>query len=199
VDEEPGPSARVLTVDADAEARAVLASALGRAGYPTSEASSGEEAIEIARYVLPALVSLEVSLPGICGYQVLHELRLEFGPALPVVFVSARTEASDRVAGLLLGADDYLVKPVSPDEFVLRVRRLVGRTKPIAPAVASRLTAREQEVLGLLAEGHDPEEIANRLFISRKTVGSHVEHIFRKLGVHSRAEAIVVAYRTSAV
>jgi two-component system OmpR family response regulator len=182
-------------VDSDAESRAILASALGRVGYQTSEASSGEEAIEIARYAPPALVSLEVTLPGICGYQLLHELRSEFGTALPVVFVSARTDASDRVAGLLLGADDYLVKPISPDEFVLRVRRLVGRAKPISPAVALKLTVREQEILGLLAEGREPYEIADRLFITRKTVGSHIEHIFRKLGVHSRAQAIVVAYR----
>jgi DNA-binding NarL/FixJ family response regulator len=182
-------------VDSDRDARAVVACALNRAGYSTLEASSGEEAIEIARREPPALITLEVLLPGICGYEVLRELRAEFGAGLPVVFVSGtRTEACDRVAGLLLGADDYFVRPFAPDEFVLRIRRLLDRA--MTPAVLVRLTAREQEVLQLLAEGLAPDEIARRLFIARKTVGTHIEHIFRKLRVHSRAQAIAVAYRT---
>jgi DNA-binding NarL/FixJ family response regulator len=186
-----------LAVDGDGESRAVVASALCRAGYTTLEASSGEEAIEIARRDPPALVALEVKLPGICGYQVLVELRVEFGAGLPIVFVSgARTEACDRVAGLLLGADDYFVKPIASDEFLLRVRRLVDRSKAaIAPIVASKLTPRELEVLRLLAEGLDGDEIARRLFIARKTVRTHIEHIFCKLQVHTRGQAVALAYR----
>src|SRR5258708_6286048 len=141
------PVGPVLVVDGDEGARAITASALVRAGYVTAEALSGEEAVEIARRDPPRLVALEVLLPGICGYEVLRELRIEFGPGLPIVFVSgARTEACDRVAGLLLGADDYFVKPIASDEFMLRVRRLLDRSKPVAPAVASKLTSREQEV-----------------------------------------------------
>jgi DNA-binding NarL/FixJ family response regulator len=197
VGQEPEGSARVLAVDGDVESRAVVASALCRAGYMTLEASSGEEAIEIARRDPPALVALEVKLPGICGYQVLVELRVEFGAGLPIVFVSgARTEACDRVAGLLLGADDYFVKPIASDEFLLRVRRLIDRSKAaIAPIVASKLTPRELEVLRLLAEGLDGDEIARRLFIARKTVRTHIENIFRKLQVHTRGQAIALAYR----
>jgi DNA-binding NarL/FixJ family response regulator len=184
-------------VDGDVESRAVVASALCRAGYATLEASSGEEAIEIARRDPPALVALEVKLPGICGYQVLVELRVEFGAGLPIVFVSgARTEACDRVAGLLLGADDYFVKPIASDEFLLRVRRLIDRSKAtVAPVVASKLTPRELEVLRLLAEGLDGDEIARRLFIAGKTVRTHIENIFRKLQVHTRGQAIALAYR----
>jgi two-component system nitrate/nitrite response regulator NarL len=184
----------VLVVDDDSDLRRRVASALARAGFATSEAATGEEALDNARREPPALVVLDICLPGICGYEVFRELREEFGDGLPVVFVSgARTQSYDRVAGLLLGADDYLVKPFALDELLLRVRRLVHRSRPARTTLASRLTSREQEVFGLLAEGLGHAQIASRLYISRKTVGTHVEHIFRKLGVHSRAEAVALA------
>jgi DNA-binding CsgD family transcriptional regulator len=91
------------------------------------------------------------------------------------------------------------VKPLAPDELLARVRRLVRSTMPVAPAVASRLTARETEVLRLLAEGCEPAEIAKQLFISRRTVGTHLENIMRKLGVRSRAQAVALAYREELV
>jgi DNA-binding NarL/FixJ family response regulator len=99
------------------------------------------------------------------------------------------------VAGLLLGADDYLPKPVRFDHLLARVRRLVGHAPPIAASVAARLTPREQEVLGLLAEGLEQDAIANRLVITPKTVAKHIERILSKLDVHSRAQAVVLALR----
>src|SRR4030095_3847668 len=107
----------------------------------------------------------------------------------------ARTDETDRVAGLLLGADDYLPKPIRFDHLLARVRRLVGQSAPVAPVVPSRLTPREQEVLGLLAEGLEQDEIANRLVITSKTVAKHIERILSKLGVRSRAQAVVLALR----
>jgi DNA-binding NarL/FixJ family response regulator len=113
--------------------------------------------------------------------------------------VSARrTEESDRVAGLLLGADDYLPKPIRLDHLLARVRRLLAHSPPVTPSVADSLTAREREVLSLLAEGLDPREIAGRLFITRKTVAKHIERILGKLGVHSRSQAIALALRRDA-
>jgi two-component system OmpR family response regulator len=149
-------SAPILIADDDPEARSLIADALGQAGYETREASSGNEALEAARTELPRLVILEVALPGLCGYEVCHQLRGEFGDGLPIIFVSAdRTEPFDAVAGLLLGADDYLTKPLSPDELLARVRRLDRRSVPVVPGVAAKLTKREMEVLRLLAEGHE--------------------------------------------
>jgi DNA-binding NarL/FixJ family response regulator len=190
----------ILIADADDEARSLMAAALDQGGYEVREATTGHEALTAAREEVPRLVILEVTLPGICGYEVCHQLRQEFGDGLPVVFVSRdRTEPFDAVGGLLLGADDYLVKPLSPDELVARVRRLARRATPIMPGVASRLTKREMEVLCLLAEGLEQDEIARQLYITRKTVGTHIEHILSKLGVRSRVQAVALAYREEVV
>jgi DNA-binding NarL/FixJ family response regulator len=126
-----------------------------------------------------------------------RELRDRFGD-LPVVIVSGeRTESFDRVAGLLLGAADYIVKPFDPDELVARVRRLVVRDRP-RPS-ATTLTGRERDVLRLLADGLDQRRIAAELFLSPKTVATHIQHILAKLGVHSRAQAVAVAHRDGLV
>lgn len=186
----------ILIADHDEEMRSLVAAVLAQAGYETLEAASGDEAIDAARRALPRLVVLEVALPGLSGYEVCHQLRNDFGEALPIVFVSGdRTEPFDRVAGFLIGADDYLIKPFAPDELLARVRRLARRTAPVPASVASKLTNREMEVLRLLAEGLEQGDIARQLFITRKTVGTHIENIMRKLGVRSRSQAVALAYR----
>jgi DNA-binding NarL/FixJ family response regulator len=185
-------------VDDDAADRASFRRALARSGYATAQAATGEEALEIAEQTAPALVIVDVCLPGISGYEVCHALRKRFGVELPIVFVSAaRTESYDRVAGLLLGGDAYFSKPVAPDELLIHVRRLMTRPCPLPAAVARGLTVREREVLRLMTEGMKPSEIAVRLVLSKKTVGTHIEHIFGKLGVSNRAQAVAVAYRNA--
>lgn len=187
----------ILIVDDDATIRAAVATMLGDAGYPTREAASGGEAMRAAREEPPGLVLLDVNLPGMCGYEVCRLLRDEFGEQFPIVFVSgARTERFDRVAGLLLGANDYVTKPFSEDELLARIQSLLGRRGAAAGrALASRLTARELQVLRLLSAGLSPDDIARLMVISPKTVGAHVEHIYMKLGVQTRAQAVAVAYR----
>ena len=186
----------ILITDDDEECRAAMAAALEKVGYEVIEANAGDVAIDTVRSELPRLVILDVNLPLLSGYEVCHELKEDFGDALPIILISGeRTEAFDRVAGMLIGADDYLVKPIAVDELLVRVRRLVRSTTPVASVVASKLTPRENEVLRRLAEGLAPDEIAARLFISRRTVGTHLEHIMRKLGVRSRGQAIALAYR----
>jgi DNA-binding NarL/FixJ family response regulator len=153
---------------------------------------TGEAALRAAERERPSLVVLEVKLPGISGYEVCRALRDRFGPGLPIVFVSGdRTQAHDRVAGMLLGADDYLAKPFAPDELIVRTRALLRRERRVNAA----LTARELEVLSLLAAGVRTDQIAAALVISPKTVRTHVERILGKLEVHSRAEAVGLAYR----
>jgi DNA-binding NarL/FixJ family response regulator len=190
---------KIVVADADSGFREQVSALVSDAGYEAFEAATGPEALEAARRLRLRLVVLDVRLPEICGYEVCRNLRDEFGPGVGVMFVSAeRTEPSDRIAGLLLGADDYVVKPIASDELLARMRALLRRSHgPIASA--SDLTARELEILRLLAEGLTTADIARRLFISGKTVGTHIEHILRKLGVHSRTEAVALAYRDGLV
>ena len=108
---------------------------------------------------------LEVRLPGFSGYEVCRQLRERHGDRLAIVFVSGdRVEPSDRVAGLLVGADDYLTKPVAGDELAVRVRRLCAGRVPTSRSVY-QLTARERQVLTLLSEGLGPVEIGRKLLI----------------------------------
>jgi DNA-binding response OmpR family regulator len=161
--------APILVVDDDEEVRCAFVAALDRVDHKTQEAASGEKAIELALEETPALVVLDLCLPGISGYEVCHDLRELFGVGLPIIFVSAaRRESYDRVAGLLVGGDDYLTKPVSPDELRIRVDRLIRNSAPLNPKVSGRLTTREQEVPRMLAEGMRAREIAGRLFIAER-------------------------------
>jgi DNA-binding NarL/FixJ family response regulator len=185
----------VLIADEDSTSRDQLADVLETAGYEIVQVASGEEALEAARKANPSIVLLEIPLGGLSGYEVCRALR-EVTREMPIVFVSgARTESYDRVAGLLLGADDYIVKPYAPDELLTRVRHLVRRSQAITSPVGGSLTKREREILRLLADGLRQDEIAERLFISRKTVSTHVANILRKLGVRTQTQAVALAFR----
>jgi DNA-binding NarL/FixJ family response regulator len=190
----------ILIVDDDSSIRTLVASALAEAGFDTAEAATSDQTLKLARRSDPALVVLDVNIPGVSGYEICRRLREEFGVGLPILFLSGdRTESFDKVAGLLVGGDDYLVKPFSPDELVARVQKLTGRSQGQSEPAASRLTKRELEVLGLLAGGKNQEQISRALVISPKTVGTHIEHILSKLGVRSRAQAVAYAYREGLV
>jgi DNA-binding NarL/FixJ family response regulator len=193
---------KVLIVDDDASYRAFVSAILTRVGYQTSEASSGEAALTAVRGERPSCVILDVLLPGVTGYEVCRELRDEHGDALPIIFVTGeRTEPGDRVAGLLLGADDYVVKPFDPDELLARVRRMIVRSRLAQGrnGDSSRnlfdLTDREREILALLADGLSQKAIAAELVISPKTVATHIQRTLVKLGAHSRAQAVAIAHR----
>jgi two-component system, NarL family, nitrate/nitrite response regulator NarL len=191
----------ILIVDDDGNYRAFVSSILGRVGYGTREASSGEEALSSIRRERPSCVLLDVLLPGVTGYAVCRELRDEYGEGLPIIFVTGeRTAAGDRVAGLLLGADDYVVKPFDPDELLARVRRLIVRSQLAGQREGDQvrtfgLTNRERAIVMRLADGMGQKAIAAELVISPKTVATHIQRILAKLGVHSRAEAVAVAHR----
>jgi len=192
------PCGSVFVAD-DAQSCALISRLLRRAGYATRELSSGEQVLQAAAAELPSLVVLNVNLPGLNGYEVCRELRDAYGETVRIVFVSAeRTEPFDKVAGLLVGADDYVVKPFDPAELVARVRRLIARltpsveqTRPLKPLAA--LTPRERQVLKLLSEGRQPVEIARKLVISPKTVATHIQRVLKKLDVHDRTQAVALA------
>lgn len=186
----------VLVVDPDDELRSALVVLLEADGLHGREARTGDEGLQCALEERPRLVLLDVNLPGMCGYDLLRRLRNVFGESLPVVFMSGeRTEPFDRVAGMLLGADDYLNKPFSSDELLVRIRRLIRSSAAKTVARMAALTTREREVLELLAAGNSQPEIADALEIASKTCAKHIERILEKLDVHSRAQAVAVAYR----
>jgi DNA-binding NarL/FixJ family response regulator len=102
-------------------------------------------------------------------------------------------------AGLLLGADDYVVKPLDPEDLLARARRGLARSRrPASPRPDGwRLTPREREVLTLLADGLSQHQIADRRFISAGTVGTRIQRVLGKLGVHSRTQAVALVHRRS--
>jgi DNA-binding NarL/FixJ family response regulator len=181
-------------VDDDPDLRMLVKHLLEPVGYVVHEAATAGEAFSIASLERPAVVLLDVHLPDISGYEVCRRLREEFG------FVSGeRTEEFDRTAGMLLGADDYIVKPFANGEFIARVRRAIDRASTPRATASSNLTPRELEVLALLADGLGQKKIAQALFITPKTVATHIQRILTKLDVHSRAEAVAFAHRNGLV
>jgi RNA polymerase sigma factor (sigma-70 family) len=193
----------ILVVDDFASFRELVAILLAQAGYEVREATSAKEALAIAEEEPPALVLLDVVLPEVSGYELCRTLRERFGETLPIIFVSgSRTDPLDSVAGLLVGADDYIVKPFVPEELIARVRRALTRSAELTRrngSAGNGLTPREREVLSLLGQGLKQDEIAARLVISPKTVATHIQRILAKLDVHSRAEAVARAYRLGLV
>src|SRR5215218_5452424 len=118
----------VVVVDDDQDLRRLVRWLLEPVGYAVREASTGDEALAIASRDRPAGVLLDVHLPDISGYEVCRQLRDKFGDGIVIVFLSGeRTEEFDRTAGMLLGADDYIVKPFARGEFIARVRRAIDR------------------------------------------------------------------------
>ena len=125
----------VLVVDDEDIVREVVCTYLEREGYSTLQASAGRAAVALIESEQPDLIVLDVMLPEIDGYSILAELRKRND--IPVILLTARTEETDRVLGLELGADDYVVKPFSPRELAARVRtvlRRAGRSEPPTPA-----------------------------------------------------------------
>ncbi|HKG44005.1 MAG TPA: response regulator transcription factor [Gaiellaceae bacterium] len=202
---------RVLIVDDHPITRAALASLLQAHGFSVAgEAADGEEAIELARRVLPDLVLLDLSMPGLGGLQALPRLR-EAAPETEVVVLTASGTEENLLGAIRGGAAGYLLKSEPPEriaEFLQAVaegeaalsgqvaRRLLDQVREggvgrgVPDEIARSLSARELEVLLLLDEHLATDEIAARLYISEHTVRSHVKNLLRKLNVSSRREAL---------
>ena len=129
--EAPG---RVLVVDDEPMVREVVGRYLVVNGYVVCEAADGPAAVDALRDFKPDLVVLDVMLPNASGFDILRAIRAQ--SELPVILLTARVEESDRVLGLELGADDYVVKPFSPRELVARVRSVLRRSQPTGRSAA---------------------------------------------------------------
>jgi two-component system phosphate regulon response regulator PhoB len=121
---------RILVVDDEPEAVELLEFNLTQAGYAVVTAADGAEALKIIRAQPPELVVLDVMLPEMDGFELCKTLRLDAGMAkIPIIMLTAKAAEIDRVLGLELGADDYLTKPYSPRELVLRVKKILARAQ----------------------------------------------------------------------
>ena len=185
-------SQRILLVDDEPRIREVVANYLRRDGYKVETAVDGETARRGLAEFKPDLVVLDLMLPAVSGFEVLSEIRRKGD--LPVILLTARADESDRVAGLELGADDYVVKPFSPRELVARVRTVLRRAAPRSPSgpvefdgividngrrVATvegqpvELTAKEFDLLAFLVA--HPHQVFSRGQLLEKVWGSSAE------------------------
>lgn len=136
----PAPK-KILVVDDDAKIRKAVGEALREEGYGTFTAADGPGALEACRRHMPDLIVLDVVLPGMDGFDVCSRLRAD-GAQVPILMLSARCDEVDKVVGFRLGADDYMTKPFSINELVLRVKAILRRTGGVnAPATEGRISA----------------------------------------------------------
>jgi DNA-binding response OmpR family regulator len=137
-DDASATSPTILVIEDDPKTARLLALYLRREGFRAVTAEDGPEGLRLAREHDPALVILDLMLPRLDGWEVCRRLRRV--SEVPVIMLTARGEEIDRVSGLTLGADDYVVKPFSPKELMARVRAVLRRSRPAAPAArATRL------------------------------------------------------------
>jgi len=206
---------RVLLIDDHTLFRVGLEGLLSSRGIEVvASVNSGQECLPLIEELKPDVVLLDMRMPVIDGLGVLAMLR-DKGLEMPIAMLTTSSEESDLVESLRAGAQGYLLKDMEPDDLVLALRDIVAGKTVVAPDLApilaravqgksdshknekitpfSHLTPRETEILGLLAEGQSNKAIARNLGISDGTVKLHVKAILRKLEVHSRVEAAVMA------
>ncbi|MFJ7019357.1 response regulator [Streptomyces sp. NPDC101117] len=172
------------------------------------EAASGEEAVERAAALDPDVVLMDLRMPGGGGVAAIAHLTRTGARARVLVLTTYDTD-TDTLPAIEAGATGYLLKDAPRDELFIAVRAAAEGRTVLSPAVASRLvsavrapgnerneplSAREREVLALVARGTSNREIARELFISEATVKTHLTHLYAKLGVNDRAAAVATAY-----
>ncbi|MFF5894578.1 response regulator [Streptomyces argenteolus] len=172
------------------------------------EAADGVAAVELALRLDPDVVLMDLRMPGGGGVAAIARLA-RLGARSRVLVLTTYDTDSDTLPAIEAGATGYLLKDAPRDELFTAVRAAADGRTVLSPAVASRLvsrvrtptapgneslSAREREVLGLVARGTSNREIAAELFISEATVKTHLTHVFAKLGAKDRAAAVAVAY-----
>ncbi|MST31227.1 response regulator [Acidimicrobiaceae bacterium USS-CC1] len=213
-----GGAIRVLIVDDQALFRRGLHVVLGTEEHidVVGEADNGEEAVALAERLAPDVVLMDVRMPRLGGIDAARRIR-ELAPATRILMLTVSDEEEDLYEAIKAGANGYLLKEISVEEVAEAVRAAVQGQSLISPSMASKLlkefnslarraaeqeqaptpvlTARELEVLRLVARGMSNREVAAALFISDNTVKNHVRNILEKLHLHSRMEAVMYAVR----
>lgn len=172
------------------------------------EADNGEAAVTLARELQPDVVLMDLNMPGLNGVEATHRIRTD-QPHAHVVILTISKKDRDLVEAVKAGAKGYLLKSAESSEVVNAIRRVVAGEAILPPALMARvldgltnpaptpkiLTAREEEILKLVAQGLGNRAIAGTLYISENTVKTHVRHILEKLNLSNRAEAAAYAVR----
>jgi DNA-binding NarL/FixJ family response regulator len=205
----PAAKARVLVVDDHALLRTGVANIINQEPdlQVVGEAGNGAEAVEAYERHQPDVTLLDLRMPVMEGVEAVRRIR-ERDPNARVVVLTTYDTDDEIARALKAGAKAYALKDISADELVRCIRDVLAGKTYIAPAAAAklaegvtrvRLTPRELAALRLMADGRANKEIASELGISERTVKTHLGHLFEKLGVTSRTEAIKIATRRGLV
>jgi DNA-binding NarL/FixJ family response regulator len=207
---------RVLLADDHRILREGLRRSLEAQGLEVvGEAADGEEAVELAEQLRPDVVLMDLSMPVLDGVEATRRIR-ERLPEIRVVVLTMHADEATMARAVRVGADGYLVKDCSSDEIADTLRLVAaGETAVSAELAASMLaevkslpagaaeeevvSKREEEVLQLIADGCSSVEVAERLFISQKTVKNHLASIYQKLDARDRTQAVLRAVRMGIV
>ncbi len=199
--------ARILVIDDDPRLRRQCVALLQAEGFDTLEAGNGRVGVKLVEAEQPDLVICDVNMPGMNGHAALDTLRNNARTAaVPFIFLTANGDMADLRVGMNLGADDYLVKPVDPEQLLAAIEARLRRrevsaaraVRPSEPAAPTQLeplglTPREAEVLFWVAQGKTNPEIGVITGVQLTTVKKHLESTFAKLGVENRTAAAALA------
>lgn len=197
-------SKRLLVVDDEPNLLRAVAVVLRSEGYEVGTARNAAEALARIAESLPDLIVSDIRMPGMDGFQLARQLRSSTRTDLiPVVFLTARDEISDRIAGFRSGVDAYVVKPFEPDELIAVISNILRRVERTHAGIArlvgvnsgepprfhdEELTEAEERVAAAVARGLSNKEIAAELEISVRTVENHISHILAKKSFGNRVE-----------
>lgn len=205
----PATASSVLVVDDHALVRTGVVNIISHEPdlYVIAEAANGQEAVEAYAKYLPDVVLLDLRMPVMEGVEAVRQIRA-VDPNAKVIVLTTYDTDEDISRALKAGAKAYALKDISADELIGCIRDVLAGKTWIAPAAAAKLaegmarvqvTPRELSTLRLMADGKSNKEIAGTLGISERTVKTHLGHLFQKLGVTSRTEAVKVATRRGLV
>ncbi|WP_250124784.1 response regulator transcription factor [Chroococcidiopsis sp. CCMEE 29] len=194
---------RLLLIDDDPNLILLVKDYLEFRGYEVITAENGREALEVLEHDIPDMIICDVMMPEMDGYTFVNQVRQDERTSwIPVLFLSAKGQSQDRVKGLNIGADVYMVKPFEPEELVAQVEASLKqayrqRQQPgngseseskIQVPFDVHLTQTELKVVQFVARGLANRDIAEELNVSQRTVESHVSNMLGKTGLHNRTE-----------
>jgi DNA-binding NarL/FixJ family response regulator len=192
----PRSRRKLLCIDEDRETAAQIAQALADRGFDVGVAHDGQDGLLAILKEKPELVLCDVGAPRMSGFEVLEWLN-DVAPRLghiPFVFLTASSDRKSELKGRQLGADDYVTKPIDFDRLTLIIQaRLAGVARNKIWPKQIKLNEREIETLTLVARGKTSIQIARKLHMSKRTVDFHIDNARVKLGVRTRAAAVIKA------